>query len=182
MQSRGAAAVEFALLAGLFILIVFGIIEVGLTFRAQHSLDHGTAQAARAGTVAGPSALADYKVLEVLQDELASSADDIDRVVIYKATQPDQDPPAACLVGQPSSPALACNVYLPADLNRAEADFGSCTLERSWCPTDRVATLNNPDYLGVWVQAQHRSPTGILPDRTITERMVLPLEPSQGPG
>jgi Flp pilus assembly protein TadG len=49
---RGAAAVEFALVATLFLMLVFGIIGFGMVFAQELSLSNGARQAARAGVVA----------------------------------------------------------------------------------------------------------------------------------
>ena len=43
----GASAVEFALVATPFFLLLFGIIEIGLLFFGQQLLDHGVGQSAR---------------------------------------------------------------------------------------------------------------------------------------
>lgn len=43
----GASAVEFALVAMPFFLLLFGIIEIGLMFFGQQLLDHGVGQSAR---------------------------------------------------------------------------------------------------------------------------------------
>ena len=49
----GAAALEFALVAPLFIMLVFGIISFGLVFAQQLGLSNGARQGARAGVVTG---------------------------------------------------------------------------------------------------------------------------------
>jgi Flp pilus assembly protein TadG len=52
-DDRGATVVEFALLAPLFIMLVFGVISFGLVFAQQLGLSNGARQAARAGIVKG---------------------------------------------------------------------------------------------------------------------------------
>lgn len=52
-DASGAAAVEFALLAPIFIMVVFGIISFGLVFAQQLGLSNGARQAARGGVVKG---------------------------------------------------------------------------------------------------------------------------------
>lgn len=49
----GATAVEFALLAPIFIMLLFGIISFGLVFAQQLGLSNGARQGARAGVVSG---------------------------------------------------------------------------------------------------------------------------------
>lgn len=50
---RGAAAVEFAMVAPFFFLILAGIIEFGQAFRIQHTLSHACRRGARAAAVDG---------------------------------------------------------------------------------------------------------------------------------
>lgn len=50
---RGAAAVEFAVVAPLFFLLLGGIIEFGQAFRIEHMLSSATRRAARAAIVDG---------------------------------------------------------------------------------------------------------------------------------
>ena len=57
-QERGAAAVEFALVAAPFLALLFGIIELGLLFMGSVTLDNATQAAARqvrTGQVVSPS-------------------------------------------------------------------------------------------------------------------------------
>lgn len=51
-RDRGAAAVEFALVAPVLLLIVFGIIDYGLLFNNSLSVKQGVREAARQGVVA----------------------------------------------------------------------------------------------------------------------------------
>ncbi len=54
-QRRGAATVEFAFVAPLFLLLLAGIIEFGLAFRIQHALSSAARRGARAAAVEGAS-------------------------------------------------------------------------------------------------------------------------------
>lgn len=48
---EGAATVEFALVAPIFLMLVFGIISFGIVFAQDLALENGARQAARAGVV-----------------------------------------------------------------------------------------------------------------------------------
>ena len=52
-NNKGAAAVEFALVASLFFLLIFGIIDFGMYFFTQQSLQFGTREGTRLATVGG---------------------------------------------------------------------------------------------------------------------------------
>ncbi|MBT8214513.1 MAG: pilus assembly protein [Acidimicrobiia bacterium] len=47
LSDRGAAMVEFAIIAPLLLLVVFGIIEFGRAYNAQNSLTHAAREGAR---------------------------------------------------------------------------------------------------------------------------------------
>ena len=50
-DQRGATALEFALLAPVFVLLIFGIIGIGMLFWTQVGLQHGVQMAARCASV-----------------------------------------------------------------------------------------------------------------------------------
>ena len=50
-DERGATALEFAILAPVFFLIIFGIIAFGLLFWTQVGLQHGAEMAARCASI-----------------------------------------------------------------------------------------------------------------------------------
>jgi Flp pilus assembly protein TadG len=55
-RRHGAAAVEFAVVAPLFLLLLAGIIEFGQAFRIQHSLSSAARRGARAAVIEGSTA------------------------------------------------------------------------------------------------------------------------------
>ncbi len=57
-RERGAVAVEFALVAPLFLTVLLGIVEYGNFFRVQISVTQAAREAARAMAVADPTASA----------------------------------------------------------------------------------------------------------------------------
>ena len=52
-RRRGAAAVEFALIAPLFLLLLAGIIEFGQAFRIQHAVSNASRRGARLAAMEG---------------------------------------------------------------------------------------------------------------------------------
>jgi Flp pilus assembly protein TadG len=79
----GAAAVEFALVAPLFFLLLAGMIEFGQAFRIQHCLSAAARQGARASVLEGATAsTVIQKVRNQCVDTLHVSADDV-TVVLY---------------------------------------------------------------------------------------------------
>ncbi len=70
-QRRGTAAVEFALVAPLFILLVFGIIEFGRMLMVQQVLTNATREGARRAIVEGTT---QSEVLTVVNNYLSNSS------------------------------------------------------------------------------------------------------------
>ena len=79
-DERGATALEFAILAPVFFLLVFGIIAFGLLFWTQVGLQHGAEMAARCASVntticpnSNPSAITNYAMQQALGLSLPAS-------------------------------------------------------------------------------------------------------------
>jgi Flp pilus assembly protein TadG len=79
-DERGATALEFAILAPVFFLIIFGIIAVGLLFWTQVGLQHGAEMAARCASInttlcpnGNPSAVRNYAMQQALGLSLPAS-------------------------------------------------------------------------------------------------------------
>jgi len=79
-DQQGASAVEFALIAPVFFLFVFGIIAFGLLFWTQVGLQHGAEMAARCASInttlcpnSNPSAITNYALQQALGLNLPSS-------------------------------------------------------------------------------------------------------------
>jgi len=170
---RGAAMVEFAITSIILALLVFGIIEGGLAFRAKLSLSNSADEAARRGAVAGNSPYADHDILQQVTVHNASVGT-ITKVIVFRATDGLTEPPAAC--HNASSASDQCNTYLPSDFNRSRADFGNCIIDGAWCPADRSSELRSGDFLGVYVEGRFNSPSGALGHVDLSETSILPLE------
>jgi len=184
---RGAALIEAAILLPLFFMLVFGILEFGFAFRNYLTVANGTRDGARTGTTAGTVADSDHQVLQAIADSMsAMDQDDIEQIVVFRATGPDDTVPTSCtLLGSAGqSGADACNVYTPAQFSLAASQFdcgGPGTApDDDWCPTDREVAVNGPpDYLGVWIKVKYDYITGLFPGggMTFTDTTIMRLEP-----
>lgn len=79
-DERGATALEFAILAPIFFLLIFGIIAFGLLFWTQVGLQHGAEMAARCASInaslcptGNPSAITTYATQQALGLSLPAS-------------------------------------------------------------------------------------------------------------
>jgi hypothetical protein len=188
-SQRGAAIVEFVLIAPVLLLLAIGVAEFALGWKDSMTVSNGMRAGARVGSAAATTRLADYEVLQAVEAALADLPDGaIERIVVYRANGPDGEISTTCAAGTPSSSATApCNVYTEADLARPATDFAGSTCsasapDRHWCPTSRLArqsgTGGPPDYLGVWVRVRHDFVTNFFGGSlTITDNAVMRLEP-----
>jgi hypothetical protein len=166
-STRGAAAVEFALVAPLVIFLLFAIVEAGFGFSAMQTSTIAVSDAARAGSIARDAPDADQQVLAVLASRLDGLAGaEVVRVVTYEATSPSGEPPAACRSG---TSVAGCNVYPGAVLgNPASA---TCS---GWCPSQRATG----DLLGVWVATEYDGMSGMTPMTFVfRDSAVVGIEP-----
>lgn len=178
-DTRGAVAVEFALILPILLMLVFGIFEFGMLFRA----DLTVSQAARSGarTAAALPRVVNYQdatanaVAASLQNALAT--DEIQYLTIYKANK---------TTGLPADGGTykTCTQCYRYSWNAASKTW---TLQggSSWvsttqkaCGTDETKT----DYVGVYVEAKYKFVTGIFKpmfgeSSTLKERTVMRLEP-----
>lgn len=185
---RGATLVEAAILLPVFFLLVFGMLEFGFAFKEYLTLANGTRDGARTASTAGNQANADYLILQAVEEATsAANSGALQRVVIFKATGPEDSAPSTCRDGTPQTGADACNVYGPADFALTEAQFdcaGAGTApDSSWCPTTRktaaVAPNGPPDYIGVWIEVEYSFITGLFPQDTLTmtDETIMRIEP-----
>lgn len=198
--------VEAAFVTPVFFLLIFGIIEFGFLFRNYLAVSNAASQGARAASVAGDDADADFFTLRSLQHGLAAiDLQDLETLVIYEASGPDDPPPANCIGPSgasqaPSAGQRGCNVYnaFSLSLGLVEDDgaggtqptnnFGCvpatgtdpASVDIVFCPTDRDPRLPDPDYIGVYVAVNHQMITGFFGQtRTLTDSKVIRLEPER---
>jgi hypothetical protein len=181
-NERGAALLEFALVAPILILLVFGIIEYGMFFKDYLTVSNTTRAGARVGSAAGSNADADYQILQAVKTAAAAlpgGANSIEWVTIYRSATTGGGPTATCQTT--SSAADRCNVYAPSDFNQPASRFGCGpgSLDSVWCPTTRQdSQAIGPDYVGVWVKTTHNFATKLFgASRTITDSVVMRIEP-----
>jgi Flp pilus assembly protein TadG len=186
---RGAALVEFVLIAPVFVLLVAGVLEFGLAFRDSMTVSNAIRAGVRVGSNAGRERSADYTIIKAIEAAMAEvPSSHIQRIIVYKADTANSAVPSACLaINGSGGVAGSCNVYQASDLGRPESDFtASCTgnagsaPDHYWCPTGRQATQAlGADYLGVYMQVRYTYVTKIFPGTgvTIHDRAIMRLEP-----
>lgn len=71
-QDDGAAAVEFALIAGVLFMLLFGMLQFGLAFWQVQNLRSATREAARAAAVRAPNAVIGQRLVDASAGSLPS--------------------------------------------------------------------------------------------------------------
>jgi Flp pilus assembly protein TadG len=181
-HERGATLLEFALIAPVLLLLIFGALEYGMFFKDYLTVSNVTRTGARVGSAAGSGADADYQILQAVKvaaTALPGGSNSIERVSIYRATSAGGGPSATCQTT--SSAADRCNTYTASAFTQPVTKFGcgAGSIDSVWCPTTRGdSQAIGPDYLGVWVKTTHGFVTKLFgTSRTITDGVVMRIEP-----
>ncbi len=83
---RGAALVEAAVITPVFALLIFGILEFGLTFRDYLTVSNASRDSARGASAFGDGLYADYNVIQIAkQSSKGFRPNEIQRLIIFDA-------------------------------------------------------------------------------------------------
>ena len=171
-RDRGAAAVEAAIIVPLIAFVTFGTLEAGLYWQLDHTLNDAARSGARIGATIAREPNYHLDILEAAEERLATAPNEsIDSITIYKADSSSGDP----ITGDVETCVTDC---WRATWNTSTKSFDIVS-GPEWAPLDQAACggEDSTDYLGVWVEGTYQSATGMLGDRTVTERTILRLEP-----
>jgi TadE-like protein len=185
---RGAALIEAAFITPVFALLLFGILEFGLTFRDYLTVANVSRDSARGASALGDGLYTDWNVIQIArQSSKGFRPNEIQRLIIFNAGSVDGsifDPahPANACLEATDGIADVCNVYVASDMARPKTDFGckpSETLDKYWCPSARETRASGPpDYVGIYVRARHDYITGLFgPGMNLTDEIIMRIEP-----
>lgn len=179
---RGASMLEFALIAPVLLLLIFGAFEYGMFFKDYLTVSNTTRTGARVGSAAGSGADADYQIIQAVKaaaTALPGGSNAIQQITIYRSTSTGGAPSTTCQTT--SSAADKCNTYTASAFTQPITKFGcgAGSIDSVWCPTTRVdSQAIGPDYLGVWVKTTHGFVTKLFgTSKTITDSVVMRIEP-----
>lgn len=170
-RERGAAALEFALVAPLFLLVVFGGIEIGLMFRSHLALQDMSRSAARVASIQRNAPDADREILERVVAGASTLNGEVTKVIIFHAPTLDATLPASCIDGSdnPASQAGLCNAYGPEFVDVAD---GSQAMETGLTDAQRGQWEN----LGVYIEYDYQYVTGFFDSITLSASTVEVVE------
>ena len=162
LRERGAAMVEFALIAPLFFLVVFGGIEIGLMFRSYLALEDVTRTAGRVASIERNSADADAAILDQIARSVSPLQGDVQSVTIFNADSLDDefDAEVGC-VGP-------CN-HFTID----EGDFATANqVVAGW----DSSTRNEGDNIGIFIEFDYNYATGFFDTLTLSSSTIQVIE------
>ena len=164
--SRGQALVEFALVAPIFFLLIFGVIEFSLINASIGAYNFAAKDAARLGSIRGPTdANIDQEIVALVNGHVSA---------VPAATTLEIDIFQADSAGAPTG---KLDAYTPA---------GAAIGTPSWTYNQRIDNQADADYLGVRVIYEYTYVTALLssgaPDIRLTTTAVLRIEPQEFSG
>lgn len=170
-RERGAAALEFALVAPLFLLVVFGGIEIGLMFRSHLALQDMSRSAARVASIQRDNADADREILQRVVNGAATLNGEVTKVIIFHAPTLDASLPASCIDGSdnPASQAGLCNAY---GTEFKDVAAGSGSVETGLTAAQRTQWQN----LGIYIEYDYQYVTGFFDSITLSASTVEVVE------
>lgn len=182
---------ETAIVAPLFFFMIFGVMDASWAFFNRETVDNMSVVAARAGSAQANDPLTDFRILQAVDNGWSGARSDVELIIVYRATGPDDRVPETCLTASviDSADTRGCNRYTGADLTLPSDDFGcvgppgpTVKNDRYWCPTSRKTAVQGPngppDYVGVYVQISAQSLIGLLDDVFALEsETVIRVEP-----
>ncbi|HEY7347024.1 MAG TPA: TadE family protein [Ktedonobacterales bacterium] len=141
-SERGQSLVEFALVAPLLLLVIFGTIEFCFLFQSVNTANFAAREGARVGAVLGPTdAAADSKIIQAIFSASSGGTSllfsDIQMIEIFKSS------------ANGSIPAPLASCAQQADEDVYDGQGNPCPGTLGWPPASRNATFNAADYLGV---------------------------------
>lgn len=184
-RSRGQALVEFALIAPLFLLLLFGVVEYSLINASIGAFNFAAKEAARydaiAGNGASPSSttpLDQWVVNNIIVPHVAGLVmAQMQEVIVFKADETGHCYTAGTGVnGNPPCATTTENVLTYSG--------GTWTItQNGWPPQGRSTQLSNADYLGVEILYTYTYLTAFFattsPTLNLSATSVQRIEPQQ---
>jgi hypothetical protein len=173
-RSRGAVAVEAALITPLIMLLLFGIIEFGFVFK--NSL--GVASSVRAGARVASAepreaSFAQDAANAVVREGSALEVDRIEEIWVY-----DADPRKG--YPQQTKSFDNCTVCVKFKVTNSSGGAVATAFYNAWNANTQNACVADPnhDYVGVYIKYRNPGITGLIFDQImLTDQSVMSLEP-----
>ncbi len=171
---RGAAMVEFAIIAMVLLTLAIGAFEMGMAWSDSQLVTQAARTGARSASQLGTNAAADSFSVESIEAALGSLGGNVTRIVVFEANAADGSMPAACETASPPGIAGSCSIY-------DGTDFGTYAswVDGSWTPSARQNSFDNADFVGVTVEVERPYMTGLFGSTVfnMSDTAVMRIEP-----
>ncbi len=200
IDGHGQSMVEFALVIPVFLLLLFGTLEVGMAYKTHSAFQESALEAVRVASAEGATDTADQDALDQLVTMLAGeNLNSISSVTIYRANDGSYVPPlndpsgrSACSAVGATSPCydsihtnyVYMNGRFVCAADNTQIPPTPCTNESFWDPANRKNTIPTNstdaplDIIGVRIIYKYRGVTGLLLPVTITQVATAQIEPT----
>ncbi|MDH3296042.1 MAG: pilus assembly protein [Acidimicrobiia bacterium] len=168
---RGAAVVEFSIVASLLMTLAVGTYEFGMAWNDAQLVTQAARSGARVAAQLGSDSQTDQRVLEAVEAALGNLEPGLVKVVVFDAGNADGSMASTCEnANHPGRPGQ-CSVYHLAHI--------TSFVQGSWDPAGRADELHNADYVGVYIEVDRPFLSGFLgpTDLRITDQTVMRVEP-----
>ena len=174
-HERGAALVEFSIVAMLIMTLAIGTYEMGMAWNDAQLVTQAARSGARVAAQLGSDGQTDQRTREAVEAALDDLGPGLVKVVIYDAGAADGAVPPPCVSANHPGSTGKCSVY-------HEIHFTGLA-QGAWDPTTRLDQLTNADYVGVLVEVERPLMTGFFGTAplTITDTAVMRIEPRLQP-
>ena len=174
-RERGAALVEFSLVASLLMTMAIGTYELGMAWNDAQLVTQAARSGARVAAQLGSDNQSDQRILEAIEAGLGDLEPGLVKIVIFDAAATDGQMPSSCETASHPGRSGKCSVY-------ARTHF-STFVQGSWLPSTRNDEIKNADYVGIHVEVDRPFLSGLLGQTslTITDQAVMRIEPNFAP-
>lgn len=176
-DERGAALVEFTIVATALMTLLFGSLEIGLAWSDSQVVTQAARSGARSSSQLGIDPQADSFAVQSIEAALGDLAADLSRIVIYDASAADGAMDPACESAGPPGIVGQCSVY-------DQSAFGTYATwtDGAWPPSARNNALGTAHWVGIRVEVERPSVTGFIRIGTFSlgDTTVMRIEPEAG--
>lgn len=177
-HEHGAVIVELALVAIPLVVLLLGMIELALMWKADTQVSAATRQGARVASHLGDDPLTDQAAVKAVVAAMGGAAQ-VEQVIIFDAAYPDL---ATTCTGASHQ---RCNLYTSVEFalldDGSRWGCGTGSLDANWCPSiERDTAISSRTTVGVAASHQHPMMTNFFGSdaRTLTGSTVMALEPN----
>ncbi len=157
-RERGAVAVETAIMVPILFFLFFGIVEFGLFWQSDHTINEASRSGARLGATLARELDYEEDIVAAVESSIGNNipSGDVKYLTIYKADPSTGDP----VTGDVLTCSVDCWRFVWDESDR-EFDL---VVGPTWVASEQAACgeTGHNDYMGVYVEGEYSSVTGMF--------------------